>query len=151
MPVRKNSVTKPEISITYEKKFFNSDEKLFLKQRINKIIELLSDFEDFNITELNFLFCTDELITEYNKKYLRHDFATDIITFEYNDDEGLVSDVIISTETVKKNSKVFKTEYLNELTRVIIHGLLHLCGYKDKTAEQKKTMRLKENFFLKKI
>ncbi|HCN37446.1 MAG TPA: rRNA maturation RNase YbeY, partial [Bacteroidetes bacterium] len=63
----------------------------------------------------------------------------------------LVSDVIISTETVKKNSKVFKTEYLNELTRVIIHGLLHLCGYKDKTAEQKKTMRLKENFFLKKI
>ncbi|HCA42445.1 MAG TPA: rRNA maturation RNase YbeY, partial [Bacteroidetes bacterium] len=122
-----------------------------LKQRINKIIELLSDFEDFNITELNFLFCTDELITEYNKKYLRHDFATDIITFEYNDDEGLVSDVIISTETVKKNSKVFKTEYLNELTRVIIHGLLHLCGYKDKTAEQKKTMRLKENFFLKKI
>ncbi|MBE2256513.1 MAG: rRNA maturation RNase YbeY [Ignavibacteria bacterium] len=151
MPVRQNSVTKPEISITYEKKIFNSDEKLFLKQRINKIIELLSDFEDFNITELNFLFCTDELITEYNKKYLRHDFATDIITFEYNDEEGLVSDVIISTETVKKNSKVFKTEYLNELTRVIIHGLLHLCGYKDKTAEQKKTMRLKENFFLKKI
>lgn len=151
MPVRQNSVTKPEISITYEKKIFNSDEKLFLKQRINKIIELLSDFEDFNITELNFLFCTDELITEYNKKYLRHNFATDIITFEYNDEEGLVSDVIISTETVKKNSKVFKTEYLNELTRVIIHGLLHLCGYKDKTAEQKKTMRLKENFFLKKI
>lgn len=151
MPVRKNSVTKPEISITYEKKFFNSDEKLFLKQRINKIIELLSDFEDFNITELNFLFCTDELITEYNKKYLSHDFATDIITFEYIEEEGLVSDVIISTETVKKNSKVFKTEYLNELTRVIIHGLLHLCGYKDKTAEQKKTMRLKENFFLKKI
>lgn len=151
MPVRKNSVTKPEISITYEKNFFNSDEKLFLKQRINKIIELLSDFEDFNITELNFLFCTDELITDYNKKYLRHDFATDIITFEYNDEEGQVSDVIISTETVKKNSKVFKTEYLNELTRVIIHGLLHLCGYKDKTAEQRKMMRLKENFFLKKI
>lgn len=151
MPVRKNSVSKPEISITYEKKIFNSDEKLFLSQRINKIIELLSDFEDFIITELNFLFCTDELITEYNKKFLKHDYATDIITFEYNDEDGLVSDVIISTETVKKNSKVFRTNFWDELTRVIIHGLLHLCGYKDKTAKQLKMMRSRENFFLKKI
>ncbi|HRE40890.1 MAG TPA: rRNA maturation RNase YbeY [Ignavibacteria bacterium] len=151
MLAKKSKRSKPEISLTYEKNLLTNSQKLFLKQRINKIVELLSDFEDFNIIELNFLFCSDKTITDYNKNYLKHNFATDIITFEYDEEEEILSDIIVSVETVKKNANDFKQEFKTELTRVIIHGILHLCGYKDKTNEQKKKMKQKENYYLKKV
>ncbi|MCL1932849.1 MAG: rRNA maturation RNase YbeY, partial [Candidatus Azobacteroides sp.] len=86
-----------------------------------------------------------EEILRINKLYLNHDYYTDIITFDYSEGNKLSGDLFISLETVKTNSEKFKTEFDGELHRVMIHGVLHLCGYDDKTAANKKTMREKEN------
>ena len=95
--------------------------------------------------EINFIFCSDNDILQINKLYLNHEYYTDIITFDYSDNIKLSGDIYISLETVRANSKRFKTYYDEELRRVIIHGILHLCGYKDKTTKEKKEMHLKEN------
>ena len=95
--------------------------------------------------DITYIFCSDEEILRINKLYLNHDYYTDIITFDYSEGNKLSGDLFISLETVKTNSEKFKTEFDGELHRVMIHGVLHLCGYDDKTAANKKTMREKEN------
>ena len=100
---------------------------------------------------INILFCNDKTITEYNKKYLKHNYETDIITFKYNEEDCVESDIIISMESVQRNSFTFKSTFLNELFRVVIHGILHLGGMEDSTKSQKLNMRKKENFYLKSI
>jgi len=91
------------------------------------------------------IFCTDEKIIEINRQYLQHDYFTDIITFDYTDGDTLSGDVFISLETVKTNAEQYKTTYEDELRRVVIHGVLHLCGYKDKTPKDKENMRRQED------
>jgi len=106
--------------------------------------------ENISFENLNFRLCDDITIREFNKKYLSHDYETDILTFYYDNDVNSVDgDIMISVETVKENSLRFKTGFFNELMRVAVHGVLHLSGYKDKTAEQQKLMRKKENYYLK--
>ena len=83
-----------------------------------------------------------------NIKHLNQDYFTDVITFDYSKDMSLIGDVFISTERVKENAKLFNVSFNEELFRVIIHGVLHLCGFKDKTKEEKAEMRSKENNFL---
>lgn len=98
---------------------------------------------------INIIFCSDEFIKKYNREYLDHDFETDIITFHDSDAEGNVEgELLISADTVSFNSKRFKTDIEEEFSRVIIHGILHLCGYKDKTKAEKIKMKKKENFYL---
>ncbi len=97
------------------------------------------------VDEIAFIFCSDEKILEINKQYLQHDYYTDIITFDYTEDDLISGDIFISLDTVKSNSEKFGTDYEEELHRVIIHGILHLCGFKDKTPEEEKSMREKEN------
>ena len=88
----------------------------------------------------------------YNKKYLSHNYETDILTFYYeNDVNSIDSDILISTDTVKRNSFKYDTGFEKELLRVVIHGILHLCGYNDETITQKNVMKKKENFYLKKF
>jgi len=97
------------------------------------------------INSLNYIFCSDEYLLKINKAYLDHDYFTDIITFDHSEySDQIDGDVFISIERVKDNSKNLETDFQQELYRVIIHGLLHLLGFKDKTETEKKQMREKE-------
>ncbi len=95
--------------------------------------------------EISYLFCDDEKILEVNKEYLKHDFYTDIITFDYSEGNIISGDIIISLQTVESNSQMYKTNFTEELHRVIIHGILHLSGLDDSSEEEEKAMRDAEN------
>ena len=97
------------------------------------------------IGDVNYLFCDDEKIREINKYYLSHDFYTDIITFDYSEKNQILGDIVISLETVRSNSEKYDTTFEEELNRVIIHGILHLCGINDKSETEAKAMRKAEN------
>ena len=103
------------------------------------------------IKELVIVFCNDDYIIDLNKKYLKHNYFTDIITFNYSEKDFIAGDLVISVETVESNAKKFKQTFNVELHRVIIHGVLHLLGFNDKTAEQKTVMREKEDYYLSKL
>lgn len=112
-------------------------------------LKSLVNAEGFNLIELNYIFMTDEALLAINKEYLKHDNYTDIITFDNSElEEVIEGDIFISVERLKENAKEFKVEFENELIRVMAHGLLHLCGYKDKSEADKKIMRSKENFYI---
>jgi rRNA maturation RNase YbeY len=95
--------------------------------------------------DINYIFCPDDEILQINRQYLNHDYYTDIITFDYTEEDTISGDLFISLETVKSNAEKFGTAYPDELARVMIHGVLHLCGLNDKTPEEEKLMRLKED------
>ena len=97
---------------------------------------------------LNYIFCSDEYLLKKNQEFLDHDTYTDIITFDYCVGNLVIGDVFISIERVKENSDTFKVDFKDELDRVLIHGALHLMGYQDKTKEEQKQMRSKEDFYL---
>lgn len=107
--------------------------------------------EGFNIGELNYIFCSDAYLLDINQKYLGHDTLTDIVTFDNSEDPKIIEgDIFISIERVRENALKFDT-VASELKRVMVHGLLHLAGYKDKDKAQKELMRNKENEHLKNI
>tara|TARA_B100000575_G_C22963704_1_gene556613 strand:+ start:146 stop:559 length:414 start_codon:yes stop_codon:yes gene_type:complete len=101
--------------------------------------------------ELSLVFCSDDYLLEINKKHLNHDYYTDIITFDYSEENKISGDLLISIDRVKENAKNFSVSFRQELNRVVIHGVLHLCGYKDKTEKEKNQMRNLENKYLKTI
>jgi len=107
--------------------------------------------EDKSVGEINYIFCNDDYLHALNLKYLNHDTLTDIISFDYSLGNELHGDIYISVERVADNAKDFKTEFDDELMRVMIHGILHFCGYKDKSDKQKIEMRQKEDFYLSKL
>ena len=104
---------------------------------------LPNDEEDFQ-RWLHYIFCNDEYLHKINVDYLQHDTLTDIITFDYGKDNLLSSDIYISIERVRENAQEFGVDFSTELLRVMSHGILHLCGYKDKTPGQSQQMRQKE-------
>ncbi|NDW19661.1 rRNA maturation RNase YbeY [Dysgonomonas sp. 216] len=129
--------------ITYE----NIDIKFpAIKRRdtSNWIKQVAASFEK-KIGNISYIFCSDEKILEVNNEYLQHDYYTDIITFDYSEGNVISGDIFISLDTVKSNSEQFDTIYNSELHRVIIHGILHLCGINDKTDEEQEQMTLCEN------
>jgi probable rRNA maturation factor len=127
-------------------------EKNYFKRLVRKIIKVILADENVMCETINIKFCGDRDIKILNKKYLSHNYETDILTFYYeNDVKSIDSDILISTDTVKKNSVNYKSGFENELLRVIIHGILHLCGYKDLTIRQKEVMKEKENYYLTKL
>jgi rRNA maturation RNase YbeY len=95
--------------------------------------------------DIAYIFCSDERILEINRQYLNHDYYTDIITFDYSENGVVSGDIFISMDTVASNAEKFHETPENELYRVIIHGVLHLCGFSDKSAPDEKIMREKEN------
>lgn len=119
------------------------------EQKLSKWIESVAKKHNREIGEISYLFCDDERILEVNQEYLKHDFYTDIITFDYSEEKKISGDIIISLETVETNSQMYKTDFLDELHRVIIHGVLHLSGLNDLTEEEEKAMREAENSALK--
>ena len=98
--------------------------------------------------DITLIFCSDEYLLNVNQQYLNHDYYTDIITFDYSEDNCISGDLSISIDRVKDNADINKVDFINELNRVIVHGVLHLCGYKDKSVEEEKQMRSKENEML---
>ncbi len=115
------------------------------KAKLSEWIKNVAQKYDKQVGEISYLFCDDEKILEVNREYLDHDFYTDIITFDYSEDNTISGDILISLQTVESNSQMYKTEYLEELHRVIIHGILHLCGLKDSTLEDETMMRKAED------
>ena len=95
--------------------------------------------------DISYIFCSDEKILEVNKQYLQHDYYTDIITFDYSEGTKISGDLFISLDTVKSNSDMFGTNYVEELHSIIIHGVLHLCGINDKGPGEREIMTAKEN------
>ena len=131
--------------------FFNKGTltKLPEKKRLRNYLEDLFNREGRSLSFLNYVFCSDDFLLGINMEFLRHDYLTDIITFSYGGkNEPIEGEVYISIDRIKENEKAFKSGYNTELHRVIFHGALHLCGYKDKTTLQKIEMRRKEDIYL---
>jgi len=104
--------------------------------------------EGKKIGNIVYMFCPDEYLVKKNIQFLNHNTLTDVITFDYCEGGIVNGDVLISTERVSENAKLFEVDFLTELHRVMLHGLLHLLGYKDKTKEEAELMRSKENYYL---
>ena len=116
--------------------------KLFLEKQMKK--------EGIRIECLQYVFCSDKYLLEINKQFLNHDYYTDIISFDLSEVKGaLIGDIYISVDRVKENAKLVKTTQTNELLRVIFHGALHFCGYKDKKPADAKLMRSMEDKWIK--
>ena len=113
-----------------------------------KCIRFLAKQELREIGDITFVFCDDNYLHKINLEFLDHDTYTDIITFDYSVGNEIVSEVYISVDRVAENAKKFSQTFENEIHRVMIHGVLHLCGYKDKLAKDKQIMRDKENHYL---
>jgi rRNA maturation RNase YbeY len=118
------------------------------KQKIKLWIKEVISLYDKKIGEIAFIFVNDEKILELNKQYLKHDYYTDIITFDYSEVNLISGDIFISLDTVKSNSDELNIDYIHELHRILIHGILHLCGQGDKTPELRAIMTEKENMAL---
>lgn len=112
---------------------------------INKWVKAVVKSHTGKLGDINFIFCSDTYILEVNNQFLKHDYFTDIITFDYTSGSRISGDLIISVDTVLSNSKLFEVAYSHELNRVMIHGILHLLGFKDKTDEEALLMRCKED------
>lgn len=106
------------------------------------------DFEDRKLEEVNLVFTSDEYLLEMNKQHLEHDYYTDIITFDYCVDNLVLGDLFISVDRVRENAIDNNVDFRNELNRVVVHGVLHLCGYKDKSIDEERMMRNKEDWAL---
>jgi len=127
---------------------FESDFKFPQKSRISKWLSKVILAENKSEGEINYIFCDDQYLLRLNQQYLKHDTLTDIISFDYSLGNELHGDIYISIERVKENAVDFNVEFIEELKRVMVHGILHFCGYKDKTGSEKKEMRARENLHL---
>lgn len=128
------------ISFNYETDFHLEDEQLF-EDWISRVIASENKSEG----EISYIFCDDDFLHKMNVEYLNHDTLTDIISFDYSVGNELHGDIFISVERVLENAEDFKVSFDDELKRVIIHGILHYCGYKDKSEEDEVLMRQKED------
>lgn len=128
--------------IRFKKK---TDFSLDGKIKISKWLELVVQSEGFLVGEIEYFFCSDEQLLAINQTHLNHDTYTDIITFDFTVSNLIHSDIFISVERVAENAATLGTDFDEELRRVMVHGILHLCGYQDKTASQKQRMTQKEN------
>jgi probable rRNA maturation factor len=133
--------------------FFNEDinfqlpKKRILKSWLSNTIKE----HGYRVGDINIVFCSDERIQEINIEYLQHDYATDIITFPYQESNIVSADIFISIPTVKNNAIQFVQSFNEELNRVMVHGVLHLIGFNDSTSKEKKEMREQENICLNKL
>ena len=108
----------------------------------------MAESEVRRLGDISVIFCSDNYILDVNIKYLGHDYFTDIITFDYCEGDRLSGDLFISIDSVRENAVHYGTEFEDELNRVMVHGVLHLVGYDDHTAAEKKEMRAKEDYYL---
>ena len=117
-------------------------------KKTKSLIEKVISGEGKTLDDLNFILTTDEILREINVEFLKHNYNTDVISFNYGDEMLINGEVYISIDTVRKNAKNYKVSYANELLRVLIHGVLHICGYKDEISEERMEMRKREDYWL---
>jgi probable rRNA maturation factor len=132
------------INFYFEDVTFTLEQKKKLRSWVKTTIQT----ENFEAGPISYIFCSDKYLHEMNLKYLNHDTYTDIITFDYTENKVISGDLFISYDRVKQNAKSFGKTIKNELHRVMIHGVLHLCNFGDKTESEKTIMRNKENQYL---
>lgn len=131
------------ISYNYE-----TDFQLQNESQLSEWIASVIDTEGFKEGEINYIFCDDDYLLKLNVEFLQHDTLTDIISFDYTLGKLINGDIYISVERVKENASDYMVDFRSEISRVMIHGVLHYCGYKDKTEEDEATMRAKENYYM---
>ena len=134
------------ISFNYETKF-----QLENETDISKWISSVISSEKFKEGDINYVFCDDDYLLKLNIKFLNHNTLTDIISFDDSIRKILQGDIFISVERVKENAENFNVSFQEELNRVMVHGILHYCGYKDKTKTDSKIIRRKENFYISQL
>ncbi len=115
-----------------------------LKQWIKSVVEA----ERKKVGEVNFIFCSDEYLLSINKEFLSHDYYTDVISFDYTEGDCIGGDIFISVDTVRANAITYKEDFNAELQRVMVHGILHFCGYGDASDSEKGVMKEKEDYYL---
>ena len=128
--------------------FFYENTSEIIEENIKPWIEKIIITEEKRLGEINYIFCDDEYLLKINQDYLQHDYYTDIITFDQVRGKTISGEIFVSLQRIKDNASLISKNYEEEKKRVIAHGVLHLCGYKDKTEEQQKIMRAKEDFYL---
>ena len=129
--------------------FFEDTSFLFKPKRFTSgWLKLVAESEIRKLGAVNIIFCSDNYILDINQRYLGHDYFTDIITFDYCEGNVLSGDLFISVDSVRENASFYGAEFLVELRRVMVHGVLHLIGYDDHTPQEQKTMRSKEDYYL---
>jgi len=135
------------IQIFFEKVQPIKAKKNSIKKQISRVI--IS--ESKQVGDISVIFCSDEYLLEINRQFLNHDYYTDVITFDYVEGNVVSGDVFISLDRIKENSLLFHNQAIMELYRVVFHGVLHLIGYNDKTLEEIKEMRSKEEHYLNEV
>ena len=143
------NMVEPNITIN----FFQNDVSITLRnrQKLKKFIELIFSQEKKKLNSLTYVFCTDEYLLDINRRYLNHDYYTDIISFDLSDPGSPIQgEIYVSTERVKENASLNNSSFNQELHRVIFHGALHLTGINDKSPAEAKEMREKEDYYLQK-
>lgn len=128
--------------------FFEDIEEINLPSNVDIWLKNTISNESKKMGKINYIFCSDDYLLEINKQYLEHNYYTDIITFDYVKNSIISGDIFVSLPRILENSSLYSISFNDELKRVLIHGVLHLCGYKDKTDEQKINMRQKEDYYL---
>lgn len=131
--------------------FYEDVEEFSVYENIKTWINKTIQNENKEAGEINVIFCSDEYLLQMNKEHLKHDYYTDILTFDYCENNIISGDLFISKERIEENAKNFNVEFVNEINRVVIHGVLHLIGFKDKSDDEQNVMTKKENFYLKKL
>ncbi len=130
--------------------FFEDIEFLKLSTgNLQKLVRALIQNEEKKFGDISVIFCSDEYLLKINEQYLGHNYYTDIVTFDYVENSVISGDLFVSVDRVAENAEKYGNPFIEELHRVVIHGVLHLVGYKDKTIEEQSLMREKENFYLK--
>lgn len=131
--------------------FFENIDEITLNPGLSKWLESLILSEHKKIGDINYIFCDDEYLLKVNRDYLQHDYYTDIISFDYVKGKTISGDIFVSLPRVSENAESMSKDFESELHRVLAHGVLHLCGYKDKTDEEITEMRNKEDFYIKQL
>lgn len=129
--------------------FFNEESDLpeFNEQKVIEIYKTIAYDHEEQIDYINIIFCSDDYLLNVNQEYLQHDYYTDIITFDYSEDE-IASDIYISVDRIAENAKEYNVTFQQELHRILIHGMLHLVGYEDKDDDSKAEMTAEEDHYL---
>lgn len=130
---------------------YETDFELQSEETISKWIVDAIAYEKCKLEEINYIFCDDDYLYKLNVEFLKHDTLTDIISFDYSIGKIIQGDIYISVDRVRDNAEEYNVAFDEEMCRVIIHGVLHYCGYKDKSDEEARLMREKENFYLSRL
>ena len=128
--------------------FFENIEEITIPSLTKDWLQNLISSENKKLGEINYIFCDDEHLLQVNRDFLQHDYYTDVITFDYVKGKTISADIFVSLPRISDNAKSLSKDFNSELLRVLAHGVLHLCGYKDKTEDEILEMRSKEDYYL---